>query len=922
MFTRKVRQCSSLPSLVLLVGGSLMTASCSGASSARADGSSEVVVDEGTSMSVAVSPDGSTLAIDLQGVLWLVPAEGGTAQPITDVFNDARQPAWSPDGDLIAFQSFREGSFDLWVISPDGNGLRSLTTAPYDDREPAWSHDGTRLAFSSDRGDEGFYDIWVLEIATGELQRITDGASNDFMPTWSPDDSELAFASPRVDDQEIWAIDLETGAQRKVSGQGVRADAPSWGPDGQIVYHALDSGSSRLELEGTPLTEEENAFPFRVGWVSPTDFFYVADGRIRRRSIAGGGATEVAFSATLDVTPARYARSLRDLDSREPRQAVGIVRPQISPDGETVVFAALGDIWMMPVGDEPINLTSDPFLATDPAWSPDGSQIAYASDKGGGTLDLWIRGVEGGQERQVTFLPSSAMAPAWSPDGSRIAFLNVDGFWRRANVSVVDVASGTVTIVQESSFGPGTPTWSPAGDRVAFAALDPYSSRFREGLNQVLTVPASGTVGEPRWYAPAEHESIDSRVGAGPVWSPDGSMMAMVYGGRLAVVSVSPTGEPLGPPRQVTSEMAHAPSWTGDSRQLLYQSMDRLRLVDVESSETQTVPLRLEYAPSIPSERRVIRAGLLVDGISPTPREAMDIVLDGNRIVDIVPSGAAGYDDAEIIDASGLTVMPGLIDYHSHLQDDLGEAHGRAWLSFGVTTVRSPGGTPYEAVENREAVEAGARVGPRIYTAGYLMEWQRAYYKMGVAIANEDHLELELERARALQHDMIKSYVRMPDLQQRRIVEFAHEMGVPASSHEIYPAAMLGIDGVEHAGGTSRRGYSPKAATLQKSYGDVAGILGAAGMTFAPTLALGGVWMQDILNTDPALRTDPRFDLLPAWLRESTLAPRPGSPPPGGGAQGQMVMAIQEAGGASWPVPIRPFRRVCTPSSPHTWRPE
>ena len=86
----------------------------------------EITVTEGTSMSVAVSPDGQTLAIDLQGSIWTLPAEGGPAKRITDVFNDARQPVWSPDGKTIAFFGYRDGGYDLWTISPDGTNQRKL----------------------------------------------------------------------------------------------------------------------------------------------------------------------------------------------------------------------------------------------------------------------------------------------------------------------------------------------------------------------------------------------------------------------------------------------------------------------------------------------------------------------------------------------------------------------------------------------------------------------------------------------------------------------------------------------------------------------------------------------------------------------------------------------------------------------------
>jgi dipeptidyl aminopeptidase/acylaminoacyl peptidase len=159
----------------------------------------DVTVNEGTSMSVAMSPDGRTLAIDLQGGIWTVPAGGGEARRVTGIYEDARQPVWSPDGKWITYFSYKDGGYDLWSIAPNGTLQHRLTWGPFDDREPAWSHDGTRVAFSSDRGNPlgSDYNIWVLDTRSGELQQLTKDPSEDFMPTWSPDDREIAFASTR-----------------------------------------------------------------------------------------------------------------------------------------------------------------------------------------------------------------------------------------------------------------------------------------------------------------------------------------------------------------------------------------------------------------------------------------------------------------------------------------------------------------------------------------------------------------------------------------------------------------------------------------------------------------------------------------------------------------------------------------------------
>ena len=93
------------------------------------------------------------------------------------------------------------------------------------------------------------------------------------------------------------------------------------------------------------------------------------------------------------------------------------------------------------------------------------------------------------------------------------------------------------------------------------------------------------------------------------------------------------------------------------------------------------------------------------------------------------------------------------------------------------------------------------RPGPRVYGTGYLMEWNRVYYKMGIAISSVSQFEMELQRAKVLEHDLIKSYVRLPDPQQKRMVEFAHSIGVPVATHEIFPASFVGVDNTEHTVG-------------------------------------------------------------------------------------------------------------------------
>jgi len=857
----------------------------------------DVTVSEGTSMSVAVSPDGKTLAIDLQGSIYTLPSTGGTATRITSLFNDARQPVWSPDGKWITFFGYLDGNYDLWTIAPDGTNQHKLTWGSYDDREPAYSHDGRFIAFASDRDNPlgSSYNIWILDVASGGVKRITHDPSENHMPTWSPDDKEIAFSSTRDGGDSIWAVNVADGTEHKVASATGTAAAPSWSTEGKLVYHDLQPNSSQLESDGKLLTGDENAFAFRPSWTSGSDFYYVSDGKIRKRSVNGGDAETVPFKATLQVTRANgsYVRRKRDFDSTAPRKALGIIRPVISPDGTKIAFAAVGDIYVMTIGQKPVNLTNDRYLDTDPAWSPDGNQLVYSSDKGRDHLQLWIRDLRTGQDRELTHLDTQPQGATWSPDGKRIAFFDVNGIWRAAQVSVVDVETGKVTKLHNTLNAPGMPTWSPDGKRIAMANIAPYSATVREGTNQIFTMSSENGASNPedKWYVPVPNLSIDSRGYCGPVWSPDGMKMAAIYEGVLAVWPVSRTGEPLGPPRHMTSEIAYAPSWAGDSEHILYQSLDKLKEMDILSGETREIPLDLTYTPSIPKGTIVVHVGKLVDGVNQTARSDMDIVIKGNRIESVRPHSASVPAGAKVVDAANFTAMPGLIESHSHLQKDYGEALHRAWLSFGITTVRSPGNTPYEGVEDIEANESGVRPGPRLFSTGYLFEWRRTYYKMGIAISSPAHFEMELKLAEVLQHDLLKSYVRLPDLQQKRMVEFAHSIGIPVTTHEIYPAAFVGVDATEHVSATSRRVYSPKQATLQRSYEDVIQLFGQSQRYLTPTVSQPGT--TKLFEMEPEMKNDPRFSIYSDWLRQFATGQRPETIPGVGRPRAGSVFSVR-----------------------------
>jgi Tol biopolymer transport system component/imidazolonepropionase-like amidohydrolase len=904
---------------VLLMG--LVVTGCSAMLLAQ-DARREVrlTLREGTSMAAAVSPDGRTVIIDLLGVLWSLDAEGGTARRLLPDGYDAHAPSWSPDGRRVAFQAYLKDTWHLWMMNADGSGLTELTAGPFDDREPHWSPDGTRLAFSSDRS--GHYDIWLLTLETGAVTRLTTDPANDSMPAWSPDGREIAFVSDRTA-RGIYArrVDAgEGGSDRLLVPDTDVAHAPAWAPDGRSVAHVSVAGAtSRLMVGGRVVSDAaEDVFPFRPQWDRTGRLWYTADGLVKHRPASGGAAVTVPFAAALSFTRDGFVPSRPVAPRAEPQPVHGLMHPVIAPDGARAAFVALGDLWTVSLTEhEPVpqRLTDDAAVEMNPAWAPDGQSIVYSSDRGG-RMDLWVRDLRTGADRRLT---GDGVLPTFSPDGTRVAFLDGD-----SQLRVVRVASGEARTAHARLNEPGRPSWSPDGRSVVMSALRPYSTRFREGTNQVLWVqvePSPSVDGRDafspdRWIDPLPHKSIGMRQNLGPVWSPDGREMVAIMDGSVSVFPVTRDGSPLGSVHRLVNDIGSSPSWAGDSRRVLYQTADALRLVDVVTGEVRSIRPRFTWMSPRASGMTTIHAGRLFDARSTTVQTSMDIVIEGDRIREVRPHREGGH-EGRVVDASQQTVLPGLIESHTHLRKDLGQAVGRLWLAFGITTVRNPASNPFESLEEREAVESGRRLGPRLLLTGDPIDGTRIYYSGGVALDGGADLDAHIARAQAMGYDLIKTYVRLPDLLQRRVIEAAHRAGMPVTSHELYPAVAYGADGVEHVRGTSRRGFNPKMSETRRSYQDVVELLAASGMTLTPTIGIQG-GHQVLTLRDASWLDDPRLQrlvpesltasqaLVKAPVSAADLAAREALVVP----QEQLVHRIVQAGGrviAGTDSPINPY---------------
>ena len=537
-------------------------------------------------------------------------------------------------------------------------------------------------------------------------------------------------------------------------------------------------------------------------------------------------------------------------------------------------------------------LTNDKYYKEDPAWSPDGRRIAYSSDKAG-TEDLYVLDVASKSERRITSEADSAeVSAAWSRDGRNLAYQDQNGA-----TYILNIETGMKRKIADALFEPSKPSWSANGKTIAIGAVKPYTRRFREGTSQILTVDvASGAL---KYTEPAPFQSLSTRGEDGPIYSPDGSSVAFVSESVLWIRPVDADGVPTGEARQINHEVTDAPTWSGDSKHLLYLSNGKLRVIAADGTGVRTIPLDLTWKYPVPAQRTIIHAGRFWDGRGAEVKTDVDVIVVNDRIQAIEPHRERKSSDpqAKLVDASKLTVIPGLWESHTHEWISgkyYGDRLGRLWLAYGVTELQSQGDPVYRAVETREAFGSGERVGPRFFATGEAIDGERVYYNFMRPTTSDAQLDLELSRAKALDYDLLKTYVRLPHAMQEKAMRFAHnQIGVVTASHYMLPGMAYGMDGMTHVSATARLGFPYTRSGTGVSYADMRKLFEASGMwdistpfTSTPLYAedpgmvtdqrllrLNTPWDEKILRAKLAIAQGKKLQVLPEGFRGGVTDP-------------------------------------------------
>jgi len=424
----------------------------------------DINVDSGTWMSLDVSPDGDTIAFDLLGDIYTMPASGGTATNIASGMAWEMQPRFSPDGQQIAFTSDRAGGDNIWVMDVDGENKRAITSETFRlMNNPTWSPDGKYIAakkhFTTSRS-LGTGEIWLYHTKGGSGVQLVKKPSETHQkelgePIFAPDGKSIyytqnttpggTFIYAQNSHTELFQIkkyDMQTGEISTAAGGfgGATRGAPS--PDGKsLAFVKRVEAKSKLFLKDIASGEERMIFDDldqdmqetwgvqgmypNMDWSPDGESIYFwAKGKIHKLNIESGNFKAIPFEVndtrtvmdaprpSVDVAPDEF-------QTKMPRFV------QASPDGKSVVYESLGKLYVRDMTSGKVKrLTKLPPELRElyPSWSRDGKSIVFTTWDDAELGAIHSISVRFGRITTLTETPGHYKRPQLSPSGDYLTF--------------------------------------------------------------------------------------------------------------------------------------------------------------------------------------------------------------------------------------------------------------------------------------------------------------------------------------------------------------------------------------------------------------------------------------------------------------------------------------------------------------------
>ncbi len=887
-----------------------------------------IETDEGTWMNLDVSPDGKTIVFDMLGDIYTLPIAGGQAKILREGHAFEVQPRFSPDGKKISFTSDAGGGDNIWIMDVDGTNAKQITKEKFRLLNNAvWIPDGqyivARKHFTSERS-LGAGEMWMYHIGGGDGVKLTTRKNDqqDVGEPWvSPDGRYVYFSEDmsgggmfkynKDPNSQIYVIrryDTEKGkVENVIQGPG-GAVRPQISPDGKkiafvrrvrtksVLYiHDLATGIQTPVYDQLSKDQQEVWAIFGVypnyNWMPDNKHIIIwAKGKIRKINTSTGADEVIPFKtkANHKITDAVYFKQNPDMDTFKSHV---IRNAKTSPDGKTIVFNAVGFLWTKQLPDgKPKRLTDGTALEFEPSFSADGKSIIYVSWDDEAKGAIWKIPSKGGDAVKLSSEKGIYRTPSFSADGNKIVYYKEGG----------NGAMGFVYTVK-----PGIYWMNANGGQANFVTNDGQNPSFDQTSERIY-YQKGGSLDKS--YNSVNLNGNDKKVHFHSKYanqftlSPDNKWLAF---GELYHVYLIPfadhghTFELSGdvksmPVAKVSKDAGINLQWSADGQKIHWTLGSKYYTAEIKDCFTF-----LEGSPDSIAEikTKIIDIDLTLDMDRPKGKlaftDAKIITMNGDEVIEngvvviernkIVAVGSMDEinipDDAIIIDASGKTIMPGIIDTHAHLKAfRYGLSPQKEWpyyanLAFGITATHDPSANSEMALSQSEMVKAGHMVGPRIFSTGTILYGAEGDFK--AVINNYDDAKFAIERTKAYGAFSVKSYNQPRREQRQQVIKAAKELEImvyPEGGSTFFHNMTMILDGhtsIEHN------------VPIAPLYNDVIQLWAASNTSNTPTLIVnyGGLngeyyWYQttNVWENEKLLKYTPRA-IIDSRSRHRTMAP-------------------------------------------------